>query len=122
MYIRELGESYREKLRIADTILKMWEDEIRKQAFTISMSEHLNALDFEEIPPGTVPDYAYINSIRQLSSLLEDIVSTNSKYYSISVLYKNSDFMISSDHVFLTNEGGYSYTDFMELNGGGGGG
>jgi AraC-like DNA-binding protein len=115
-YIRELGESYREKLQIADTILKMWEDEIRKQAFIISMSEQLNALDFEEISSETALDYNYVNSIRQLSSLLEDIVSTNSKYYSISVLYKNSDFMISSDHGLLTNEGGYSYADFMELN------
>jgi AraC-like DNA-binding protein len=120
MYIRELGESYREKLQIADTILKMWEDEIKKQAFIISMNEHLNFLDFEETSPEIIPDYTHINSIRQLSSLLEDIVSTNSKYYSISVLYKNSDFMISSNNYFLTNEGGYSYTDFMELNAAGG--
>jgi AraC-like DNA-binding protein len=115
-YIRELGESYREKLQVADTILNMWEDEIRKQAFIISMSEYLNALDFEETPLEMIPDYHYINSIRQLSSLLEDIVSTNSKYYSISVLYRNSNFMISSDHGLLKNEEGYSYTDFTELN------
>ncbi|MCL2478213.1 MAG: helix-turn-helix domain-containing protein [Treponema sp.] len=115
LYTNELANSYQEKLLIAETILKMWEDEINKQAFAISMSEYLNQLDLKVIPAGQVPDYDYINSIKRLSSYLESIVSTNTKYYSISLLYENSDYLISSSSGLIVNESEYNYSYYQKI-------
>ena len=115
LYTEELGDSYQEKLRIGETILTLWEDEIVKHALAISMSEYLNSLEIKAMSPGTVPDYEYINGIKRLSSFLENIVSTNNKFHSIAVYYDNTEFQVSSVYGLTVDESGYTYADYAAI-------
>jgi AraC-like DNA-binding protein len=110
IYTNELGVSYIGRLKITDTILKMWEDETQKQGFIISMNEYLNLQSFDILGSGKLPDYESINTINRLSSFLENIVSTSNKYYSISLFYQDSGFLISSVRELVGNKNSLDYS------------
>ena len=117
LYTAELGESYKEKLRIADTIVSMWEEEMMKQAFIISMNEYQNSLRIESITPNRIMDFEIISNILRLSSLLDVIANTSNKFNSISIHYEGSDFIIYSSPGFLMSESTNLYEIFESLGG-----
>jgi hypothetical protein len=44
VYQDYLGQSYLERLKTADRIFTLWNDEMRNQSLIISLNEHLNAV------------------------------------------------------------------------------
>jgi hypothetical protein len=102
-YKNELGNLYIEKLRVADTVLNMWEEETKKNALIISLNcgrllgEYIqnrekNALDESK------NKYDTVTSLMAASTILEDIVMVNSLYSSISLVYETSEYLINSNH------------------------
>ncbi|GHV86764.1 hypothetical protein AGMMS50255_0600 [Spirochaetia bacterium] len=116
-YKNELGKSYIENLKVADTIFKMWDDETKKQALIISLNEHLKRLESDKETYTGPMDYNYLSQMMQFSYDLENIVSTNRKYQSISVIYEEGGKIITSDHgvIPLSEENGYTMESYREL-------
>ena len=77
-YRNHLGQSYLERLKTADRIFTLWNEEIKNQSLIISLNEHLGA-----IMPGT-GDSAW--DLIRLTEDLNNIVRASNKYHSIFII------------------------------------
>ncbi|MDR1092317.1 MAG: cache domain-containing protein, partial [Prevotella sp.] len=97
-YTTTLGESYTKKLQAADTIAKMWDDEMKNEALAISMNEYLNGFELNMATSGYTSLYDQVADLMKISSELRKICIINNRYSSISIISAKRELIITSNH------------------------
>jgi hypothetical protein len=99
LYKNELGNSYLERIKLAEAVLNTWETETTQTALAISLaSNRLVGELFQEAGPEN-NNYPRVNRLSSLSSMMEELVMVNNLFSSITLLYKNSDYLITQSYV-----------------------
>jgi AraC-like DNA-binding protein len=87
-YREHLGQSYLERLKTADRIFSLWNDEIKNQSLIISLNTHLPVIT----PEGGNSAYDLIYLTQDLSN----IVRANNKYHSIFLIPGQREEIVTS--------------------------
>ncbi|GHV03361.1 hypothetical protein FACS189485_06330 [Spirochaetia bacterium] len=107
-YRDHLGQSYLERLKTADRIFTLWNDEMRNQSLIISLNEHLKAVAPESGDS--------VRDLIRLSGDLNNIVRAGSKYHSVFIIPLDGEDIFTSLSWVIPpgRELGRFYRDYAE--------
>jgi AraC-like DNA-binding protein len=87
-YQDHLGQSYLERLKTADRIFTLWNDEMKNQSLIISLNEYFNAVAPEN--GNSIPD------LIRLTQYLNNIARVSNKYHSIFIIPQTREEIVTS--------------------------
>jgi AraC-like DNA-binding protein len=103
LYKNELGNSYLEKIKLAEAVLNTWETETTQTALAISLAGNRLVGELFQEAGQENNNYPRVNRLSSLSSMMEELVMVNNLFSSIMLLYRNSDYLITQSYVVRKN-------------------